>query len=145
MFEGVINNNRLTKMEANRISESSQDNWVFFDGGCAMCSGSVRFVKKHLASPVFHFEALDSNFTREFLNAHPFPGTVPDAILVYSNGSWSEGPEALFIIVRKMRWYFRWLGVFRFTPRFMQTGLYRFIARNRIRWFGKSNISCAHE
>lgn len=145
MFEGVINNSRLTKMDAKQISESASERWVFFDGGCALCNGSVRFVKRHLAHPVFRFDALDSAFTHDFLKTHPYPGKIPDAILVFSNGRWYEGPDALFIIVRQMRWYIRWFGIFRFTPRFVQTGLYRFIARNRIRWFGKSNISCAHE
>lgn len=111
---------------------------ILFDGNCSLCNSTVRFVLKHERHVYFRFSPLQSQFAEALLAEHPYPGNKPDSVLVWEEGRWYSESEAVFQILPVLGWHLRWMAIFRFLPLSFRNATYRFIARNRIRWFGKT-------
>lgn len=63
---------------------------------------------------------------------------LPDSIVFSVNGRLLVESEAVIAISEWLNQPWRFLGsIGRLLPTFMANALYRFIARNRYRWFGK--------
>lgn len=64
---------------------------------------------------------------------------TPGSIVFLENGIWYRESAAVLRISRYLRQPWRFLGYLGYIlPAFLRDSLYRFIARNRYRWFGKS-------
>lgn len=64
---------------------------------------------------------------------------TPSTIVVIQDGRALERSDAVLAIARRMRFPWSVLGVFRVLPRGLRDVLYRFMARNRYRWFGRAD------
>lgn len=109
---------------------------VFFDGVCNLCNGAVQFILKRERAAALMFAPLQG---KKFLAAagHPPPET-PDSILFFENGVFYRESDAVLRISRYLGQPWRFLGYLAWVlPRFLRDAIYRFIARNRYRWFGK--------
>jgi predicted DCC family thiol-disulfide oxidoreductase YuxK len=112
---------------------------ILFDGVCRFCAWSVRFVIERDPRGVFRFASLQSEAGRGLLRDHGLSGDAMDSMaLIDQAGVWRESDAALRIC-RCLRAPWRYLAVLRFVPKFLRDPLYRLIARNRYRWFGKSD------
>lgn len=116
---------------------------ILFDGNCSLCNNTVRFILKHERRAYFRFSPLQSQFAEALFTAHPFPGNKPDSVLVWEGGRWYAESEAVFRILPVFGWHLRWMTVFRFLPPAFRNAVYRLIARNRLRWFGKAEYCSA--
>lgn len=66
------------------------------------------------------------------------PGEVPDSIIFLERGIFYTESDAVLHISRYLKQPWRAMGYLGYLmPRFLRNPLYRFIARNRYRWFGK--------
>ncbi len=113
---------------------------ILFDGLCNLCSGVVRFVIKRDRRARFRFASLQSDAARRLCAraGHALPTTPdPDTIIVIHNGRVLERSDAAIAIARGLNAPWTLLGVARIIPRPIRDALYRFVARNRYRWFGK--------
>jgi len=113
---------------------------ILFDGLCNLCSGVVRFVIKRDPRAHFRFASLQSDVARQLCAraGHPLPTTPdPDTIIVIANGRVLERSDAAIAIARGLNAPWTLLGVARIIPRPIRDALYRLVARNRYRWFGK--------
>lgn len=110
---------------------------VLFDGTCNLCNGSVQFIIDHERAPTLKFASLQSDAARTLLGAELPPGDPESVMLVEDGRTYSHSTAALRI-ARYLRAPWRWLVVLVVVPRFLRDAVYRFIARNRYRWFGKS-------
>lgn len=114
---------------------------ILFDGVCNLCNGSVQFIIKHDPQAIFKFAALQSPAAEKLLQRHPLPpGALESVILIEEHQIFSESDAALRI-ARRLSGFWSLLHVFIFVPRPIRNAVYRFIARNRYRWFGKQE-SC---
>lgn len=114
---------------------------MLFDGYCNLCNHAVDFVLSREASPEIRFASLQSEAGRELLARHgvTLPEGDPDTVmLVDRDGLWTHSDAALRI-ARRLRSPWSLLGYFGWVPRFVRDGVYRWIARNRYRWFGKGD------
>jgi len=71
-------------------------------------------------------------------------GLDPDevsTIYLYENGQMYSHSTAALRISRRLRFPFNFLYGFIVLPRFFRDSVYRWIAKNRYRWFGKKT-SC---
>lgn len=115
---------------------------VLFDGVCNLCNASVNFVLDRDPEGRFHFAALQSEAARALLAAHGRepPKAEPDSIVLIENGVVYERSTAGLRIARHLRGPVKLLYAFIVFPRVVRDVVYRFIARNRYRWFGKSDV-----
>jgi predicted DCC family thiol-disulfide oxidoreductase YuxK len=114
---------------------------ILFDGVCNLCSGVVRFVIARDPRAHFRFAALQSDAARRAcaeVGATPPAAVDPDTIIVIADGRALERSDAALAIASRLPFPWPMFGVFRILPRALRDWLYRLVAKNRYRWFGKS-------
>ena len=136
--------NRVYKYRTNpKIPDDiiSRQPLILFDGECNLCNYSVRFLIRHNRSANLSFASLQSKSGAEILafygdSAHP----IDSIVLVENNLVYVESSAAVKIAVHLD---FPWcmLKVFAILPTRFLDIVYRFIARNRYKWFGE-NTHC---
>ena len=115
---------------------------ILFDGVCNLCHGFVQFVIRHDAAGRFEFAALQSEAARTRLAGLgaplPAPGTDPDSVLLLDGGRLYSHSEAVLRIAGQLGGGWTLLAAPGWLlPARLRDGLYRFVARNRYRWFGR--------
>jgi predicted DCC family thiol-disulfide oxidoreductase YuxK len=111
---------------------------VLFDGVCDLCDASVRFVADRDPEGRFRFAALQSEAAASLLA--PLGRRVPaepEALYLLEDGRLWERSTAALRIARHLRgpWRLAWALVV--VPRPLRDLVYRAVARNRYRWFGR--------
>ena len=106
---------------------------VFFDGGCALCDRSMRLVRRLDIHDRLSFRTLASE------EAQPYDleeGTVA----VVRNGEVYLRSEAVCVMLQDAGGFALLGALFlKATPRCISDRLYRWVAKNRYRWFGKAS------
>ena len=110
---------------------------ILFDGDCNLCNGSVQFVLKRDSNATFQFASLQSQVGREAILRVSAGESVPDSIVLIRGDKLLLKSSAALAIVRGLRWPWPILSVFWLVPYPLRDLIYDWIARNRIRWFGK--------
>jgi len=114
---------------------------VFFDGHCNLCSASVRFLIEKDPEGHLNFASLQSPIARTLLGEISELSGDPASIVLLDEGLRYERSDAALRAsgYLKTPWkYFRYLLV---VPKWIRDPVYNFIARNRYKWFGRSD-SC---
>lgn len=106
---------------------------IFYDGLCGLCDRSVQFVLKHDKKALFKFSTLQGAFAEKTLKG---PVSMNSFILLYRGKVYRESAAALHTF-RLLGGLWRLLFVFIIVPGFIRNTIYRYIARNRYRWFGQ--------
>ena len=112
---------------------------VIFDGVCNLCAGTVRFIVSHEAEPTLRFVPLQTPLGARLMREHGFdPEDVKTFVLVADGKAYSKS-DAAIRITRYFRGPWRALAVMRIVPRFVRDRVYDLVARNRYRWFGRTD------
>ncbi|AYA35757.1 thiol-disulfide oxidoreductase DCC family protein [Hymenobacter oligotrophus] len=113
---------------------------ILFDGVCNLCHGLVQFIIERDPQARFRFASLQSEAGQRLMpgGANPDPEN-PDSVVLIENGQAYTHSTAILRIVRHLGGGWRLLGLGMVLPRFLRDAAYRFVARNRYRWFGKQN------
>lgn len=114
---------------------------ILFDGVCNFCSGAVNFIIRQDKKKVFRFAALQSEVGQKLLEQYGLPKEKYDSFVLIDNGKVYKSSTAGLRLYSRLPWYWKWTQIFWIVPRFLRDAVYSFIARNRYRWFGKSE-SC---
>lgn len=111
---------------------------VVFDGQCLLCQGWVQFLLKHDRRGQFQFAAIQGAAGRRLLaDAGLQPQGLQTLLLVDAGQSWQH-TGAILRILHTLGWPWRLAWAAWLVPAPLRDGLYRLIARNRYRWFGRS-------
>lgn len=109
---------------------------LFFDGVCNLCNSSVQFVLKKDKTKTIKFASLQSDYAREYLGKL---NNLPDSIVFVSEGEiYTESTAALKLIPFLSAPY-KMLLIFWIFPKKFRDIIYRYIARNRYKWFGQKD------
>jgi predicted DCC family thiol-disulfide oxidoreductase YuxK len=107
---------------------------LLFDGDCVMCSRAVRTVARLDKRRVFRFAAQTSDVGRRLLGG----GELPGEMVVWEGGKQIGGSDAVLFVARGLGWPWKIAGIAKVLPKSVRDVLYRLVARNRYRLFGKS-------
>ena len=118
------------------MAKASEHPLILFDGDCNLCNGSVQFVLKRDPKAMFQFASLQSQAGRQAL-AMVASLDQPDSIILIRAGKLCVKSTAALGIARGLRWPWPLLSVFWLVPYWLRDLVYDWIARNRVRWFGK--------
>lgn len=112
---------------------------VLFDGVCNLCNGAVNFIIDRDPDARFRFAPLQSEAGAGLLAAHgrAFDG-APETIYLVENGRIYERSTAALRIARRLRGGWALAYAFVAVPRPLRDLAYRFVARHRYRWFGRT-------
>ena len=118
---------------------------ILFDGVCNLCNASVNFVIERDHNGEFVFGSLQSEEGISLLKEYDRSGLGLSSIVLIDRTAagdpivHSESNAALHILSR-LPGIWKLSRVFWLVPAFLRDGIYRFIARNRYRWFGKRDV-----
>ena len=115
---------------------------VLFDGVCALCDSSVRFLLARDPEGKLAYAPLQGETARAVLTRHPGADETLSTILYVrgmgtENEDLHERSDAAFEILRDLGGVWRLVAWLRLVPRPIRNAVYDFIARRRYRWFGK--------
>lgn len=111
---------------------------VLFDGVCNLCSTSVQFILQRDPAGRFRFASLQSDLAQRLLTERGLDPKALDSVVVVDGDRFYRESDAALRIARDLKGAWKALSVFRVIPRPVRDWAYRLIARNRYRWFGKS-------
>jgi predicted DCC family thiol-disulfide oxidoreductase YuxK len=110
---------------------------LLFDGVCNLCNSSVQWVLAHDVAAVFSFASLQSDDGQAILRTHGLdPAALDTVVLVEGTRHWTHS-DAPLEVARRLGGLWSLFYVFKIVPPFLRNAMYRFIARNRYRWFGQ--------
>lgn len=122
------------------LTATERSSVVLFDGVCNLCNGSVQFILDRDPAGRFRFASLQSEAGQNLLRDHGRPPQTdaPDSVILVEGASLWERSDAALRIATGLGFPWRLLAVFRVVPRPLRDAVYRWIARNRYRWFGRT-------
>jgi predicted DCC family thiol-disulfide oxidoreductase YuxK len=110
---------------------------IVFDGVCVLCNGWVRFLLRHERKKRYRFAAMQTESGRALLAANGLDPDDPASFLLVENGkAWRE-TDAIMHVIASLGGFWKVAVVARALPRPLRDWLYRVVARNRYRWFGR--------
>lgn len=111
---------------------------ILFDGRCAFCERSVRFVARRDGG-YFRFGASQNPEGRALLAQYGVNRESARSIILIEHGDVSLRSTAVLKIARRLTPPWRWASVFLRVPRPVRDGVYRLVAAVRHRVSGESN------
>jgi predicted DCC family thiol-disulfide oxidoreductase YuxK len=114
---------------------------VLFDGVCALCDASVRWLLAADTKRALHYAPLQGETARDVVSRHPeLDPSLSTVIYVRGMGSDAERvyerSDAAVEILKDLGGVFTALSWLRLVPRALRDAAYDFIAERRYRWFG---------
>ena len=110
---------------------------IVFDGVCVLCNGWVRFLLRHDRRGRYRFAAMQGESGRALLVAHGLDADDPASfLLIEENAAWTD-TDAIVRVLSGLGGAWRLVALLRVLPRGVRDRLYRGIARNRYRVFGR--------
>lgn len=110
---------------------------VVFDGVCHLCNGWVQFLLRFDTRGVYRFASMQSETGHKLLKDHGLNPDDPSSFLLLREGHARTDSDAILDVLTGLGGPWRMFGVLRLVPRALRNRIYRFIARNRYRLFGK--------
>ena len=136
------------------------DKIILFDGVCNLCNASVNFVIDRDSQKKFKFASLQSAFAQTLVSKenkdyklHTKRGLLLlneeiqnelnslNSIIYFENGIFYTKSDAVLRIALHLDGIYNLISIGKIFPTSLRDFIYEYIARNRYRWFGKSD-SC---
>jgi len=114
---------------------------LVFDGVCLLCSRWVRFILRHDRAGRYRFAAMQSASGRRLLQEHGLDPDDPASLLLLEGNIASTDSDAILSVLTGFGGVWRACAWLRVVPRALRDPAYRWLARRRYRWFGRSE-SC---
>ena len=111
---------------------------IVFDGHCVLCSANARFVLRNDRHGHFRLAAMQGEVGAAILARYGVDPADPDTLIVVDNATALRDSDAVIAIWSRLRWPWRVLAVARGVPRAIRDPVYRWVARNRYRLFGRN-------
>ncbi len=112
---------------------------ILFDGVCNLCNGAINFVITRDTANVFKFAPLQEKSGSLLLESYTIDSQKIDSIVLIENNTVYVKSSAALRIAKKLSGLWPLLYIFIIIPKFVRDGVYDFIAKNRYKWFGKTD------
>jgi predicted DCC family thiol-disulfide oxidoreductase YuxK len=124
------------------LPETETNPIVLYDGVCGLCNHLVQFILKRDDRDRFRFASLQSDFTREVLTRHGVDPDDLDTVYVIRqheqpNERLLARSDAILYMLEQLGGVWKLMSVGKVLPRVFRDAIYKIVARNRYRVFGK--------
>lgn len=110
---------------------------VLFDGVCNYCNSWVNFCIRHDKKNHFRYAPLQSDVGKALLKKYNVPDVSTDTFVLIENDKYYLRSTAGLRLTKHFNGLYPLLYGFIIVPPFIRDGIYRIIARNRYKWYGK--------
>lgn len=116
---------------------------VLYDGDCGLCHGLVQWLVKRDRRDALRFAPIQGTFAAGVLPKHGKSQSQLDTVFLVSGLGTPEErvrerSDAGLAAITSLGGGWKVFAVLKVFPRFLRDAVYDFIARNRFKWFGKS-------
>ena len=112
---------------------------IVFDGSCVLCNGWVEFLLARDRRGRYRFVAMQSAAGRDLLAGHGLDPEDPASLLLLDTDGAHTDSDAIVRVLAGLGGVWRLAAMARLVPRGVRDVLYRWLARNRYRWFGRQS------
>ena len=116
---------------------SNEDPIIVFDAMCVLCAANARFVLRHDRQRRFRLTSMQSPVGAQLYRDCGMDPADPETLILVEKDRILRDSDAVLAIYAGCGWPWRAAGALRLIPRFVRDPLYRWIARNRYRIFGR--------
>ena len=114
---------------------------LLFDGECGFCNKSIQFLLKHEKNKHLHFAPLQSEVGQVLRNYFEIGAKTDSIILIKNHSAYIKSCAALRLTIY-MRGLWPVMMAFVIIPPFLRNLVYDFIAKRRMKWYGRVD-NCA--
>lgn len=112
---------------------------IVFDAECILCSANAQFVVRHDHARRFRLASMQGEVGAALYRRFGIDPADPETMIVVEGEKALRDSDAVLAIYRGLGWPWKALGLLRIVPGFLRNPVYRLIARNRYRIFGRHN------
>ena len=112
---------------------------ILFDGVCNFCNGAVNFIIQRDKKSLLKFAALQSEAGRKLLQRFNLPTDELSSIILIEDGNVYTQSSAALKLCKYLSGLWPLIYGFIIVPLFIRDGIYKWIAKNRYKWFGKKD------
>jgi predicted DCC family thiol-disulfide oxidoreductase YuxK len=110
---------------------------ILFDGVCNFCNSGVNFLIRQDKEKNIRFAALQSDAGKRILQEFEIDTATTDSFLLVDNNKVYTYSTAGLKVYNHLPWYWKWTQIFWIVPKFLRDGIYKWVAANRYKWFGR--------
>ena len=110
---------------------------VLFDAQCVLCSANAQFILIRDRREEFLLASMQGEVGARLFAENGLDPTDPNTILVIEGDHVRKDSDAVLSIYEKLGFPWSLMGLFRLVPPALRDLVYRFVARNRYRVFGR--------
>jgi predicted DCC family thiol-disulfide oxidoreductase YuxK len=120
--------------------EGAGEKIVLYDGVCNLCDAAVRFILMRDSRAVFRFASLQGDYAKKVLARHSIPESQAlESFVLIEDGVPYLYSTGILRVARHLAFPWNLGALFLVVPRPIRDAVYRWIGRNRYRWFGKQD------
>ncbi|WP_337267566.1 thiol-disulfide oxidoreductase DCC family protein [Oryzifoliimicrobium ureilyticus] len=124
-------------MEPKRKEQNVEGPIIVFDAMCVLCSANAQFVLNHDPHGRFRLASMQNDVGAALYRRFGMDPADPESIIVVDGDKLYRDSDAIIAIYTGLGWPWKALGILRLSPRFLRDPIYRLIARNCYRIFGR--------
>ena len=110
---------------------------LLFDGHCNLCNAWIQFIVKRVSAGTIRFASLQSGAGRRLLEEHKIDENYIESLVFFEEEKYSVSSSAALRTLSYLDGWQKHLIFLAVVPRSLRDLVYRFIARNRYKWFGR--------
>jgi predicted DCC family thiol-disulfide oxidoreductase YuxK len=114
---------------------------LLFDGECNLCNQTVQFIIKRDKKAKIKFASLHCEYAKKIFKKKNINESYNESIVLIVDQKIYFKSDAALNICRYLSGFWPVLYGFKIFPKFMRDSVYNYIAKNRLKWFGKTD-SC---
>ncbi len=111
---------------------------LLYDGHCLMCSRGVQWVMEKDEKGQILFAALQDESIQSLLEEAPSRVQEADSVILYEDGQFYTYSTAVFRVLEQLGGIYSAVKILYLIPRALRDVVYRWVARRRKDWFGRS-------
>lgn len=115
------------------------NNIILFDGYCNLCSSAVQFILKRDKKKIFKYASLQSEFGKQRLAENGLSSEEIDTVVLIENGIAYTYSTGALKIAKHLSGLWPLIYGAIIIPAFIRDAVYKYISKNRYRWFGKKD------
>ena len=112
---------------------------ILFDGVCNYCNSMVNYAIRHDSRSRLRFAPLQSTTGEKLRKQYGVSPATDSVILIDDNKVYTYSDAALRI-AKYLNWPAKMLNILLLVPRFIRQPIYKWVAKNRYKWFGKKEV-----
>ncbi|QWU18251.1 thiol-disulfide oxidoreductase DCC family protein [Paenibacillus sophorae] len=130
---------RAEAAEPQKFADADGASIVLIDGVCHLCGWLVTFIIPRDPEGRFRFAPLQSDIGQKLLEKGGLDAHRLDTVVLVENGKYYTESAAALRILRRLRFPWPTAYLLIAVPAPLRNRLYRYVAKNRYRWFGRDD------